>query len=105
MNNQFNNRIDNISIIQDISMLLQALKSYPFFWNNSVVHSSSILTDKIFLQTHVTFCDYLVFHEFQLDVTCILLLLNTLNKRELQIYFFQFVYSLLKYWSNLMRQE
>ena len=28
-------------------------------------HSSSILTDKIFLQTHVTFCDYLVFHEFR----------------------------------------
>ena len=23
------------------------------------------LTDKIFLQTHVTFCDYLVFHEFR----------------------------------------
>ena len=23
------------------------------------------LTDKIFLQTHVTFCDYLVFHEFK----------------------------------------
>ena len=22
------------------------------------------LTDKIFLQTHVTFCEYLVFHEF-----------------------------------------
>ena len=23
------------------------------------------LTDKIFLQTHVTFCEYLVFHEFK----------------------------------------
>ena len=22
------------------------------------------LTDRIFLQTHVTFCEYLVFHEF-----------------------------------------
>ena len=35
-------------------------------------HSSSMyLTDSIFLQTHVTFCDYLVFHEFRrnLDVT------------------------------------
>ena len=29
-------------------------------------HSSSMcLTDKIFLQTHVTFCEYLVFHEFK----------------------------------------
>ena len=28
-------------------------------------HSSSMcLTDRIFLQTHVTFCEYLVFHEF-----------------------------------------
>ena len=28
-------------------------------------HSSSkCLTDRIFLQTHVTFCEYLVFHEF-----------------------------------------
>ena len=23
------------------------------------------LTDKIFLETHVTFCEYLVFHEFK----------------------------------------
>ena len=29
-------------------------------------HSSNIcLTDKIFLQTHVTFCEYLVFREFR----------------------------------------
>ena len=29
-------------------------------------HSSSMcLTDKIFLQTHVTFCEYLLFHEFK----------------------------------------
>ena len=28
-----------------------------------------------------------------LDVTCILLLLNTLNKKVLQIYFFQIVYT------------
>ena len=29
-------------------------------------HSSSMcLTDKTFLQTHVTFCEYLVFHEFK----------------------------------------
>ena len=29
-------------------------------------HSSSMcLTDKIFLQTHVIFCEYLVFHEFK----------------------------------------
>ena len=40
------------SVLYKISLtLLQALKSYPFFWNNSVVigHSSSMcLTDKIF---------------------------------------------------------
>ena len=48
--------------------LLQSLKSYPFFLNKSVVigHSSSIcLTDRIFLQTHVTFCEYLLFREFR----------------------------------------
>ena len=48
--------------------LLQLLKSYPFLRNKSMVigHSSSTcLTDKIFLQTHVTFCDYLVFHRFR----------------------------------------
>ena len=29
-------------------------------------HSSSMcLKDSIFLQTHVTFCEYLVFHEFR----------------------------------------
>ena len=26
------------------------------------------LTDKIFLQTHVTFCEYLVFHEFKCNL-------------------------------------
>ena len=26
------------------------------------------LTDKIFLQTHVTFCEYLVFHEFRCNL-------------------------------------
>ena len=40
MNNQFNNRSYNVSItdVYKISLtLLQALKSYPLFWNNSVV--------------------------------------------------------------------
>ena len=42
-------------------------------------HSSSMcLADRAFLQTHVTFSEYLVFHE--LGFTCILLLLITLNK-------------------------
>ena len=45
-----------ISVLYKISLtLLQALKSYPFFWNNSVVtgHSSCMcLTDRIFLQTN-----------------------------------------------------
>ena len=26
------------------------------------------LTEKIFLQTHVTFCEYLVFHEFKCNL-------------------------------------
>ena len=43
------------------------------------------LTDKMFLQTHVTFCEYLVFHEFNRN------LLNILNKKILQIYFFFFI--------------
>ena len=58
-----------ISVLYKTSpTLLQALKSYPFFRNNSVVirHSSSMcLTDRIFLQTRVTFCEYLVFHVFR----------------------------------------
>ena len=29
------------------------------------------LTDKIFLQTHVTFCEYLVFHEFKRNLVVI----------------------------------
>ena len=48
--------------------VIQALKSYPFFWNISVVvgHSSSMwLSDTAFLQMHVTFCEYLVFREFK----------------------------------------
>ena len=70
-----------------------------------------ILLYCILSQTHVTFCEYLVFHEFRrnllntlnthtmnLDVTCILLLLNTLNKKVSQIYLFRFfIHSLLKY--------
>ena len=64
----------NISIIRTISYtvtLLQALKSYPFFWNNFVVigHSSRMWsTDGAFLQMHVTFCEYLVFHELRRDL-------------------------------------
>ena len=72
-----------ISVLYKMSLtLLQSLKPYPFFWNISMVigHSSSMcLTDRTFLQTHVTFCEYLVFHEFRrnLDVP----LLNILNKK------------------------
>ena len=43
-----------------------------------------------------------------LDVTCIVLLLNILNKKVYvsQIYFFKlFIHSLLKYWGNLMRRR
>ena len=50
-----------ISVLYKMSLtLLQSLKSYPFFWNKSVVtaHSNSMcLTNRIFLQTHVTFCE------------------------------------------------
>ena len=65
MNNQFNNRRYNICITQDISYIItNIIKLYPFFWNNTVVtgHSNSMwLTDRTFLQMHVTFCKYLVF--------------------------------------------
>ena len=47
-------------------------------------HLSSIcLTDRIFLQTRVTFCEYLVFHEFRRN------LLNILNKKVSQINAFE----------------
>ena len=42
INNQFNNRIYNISIIQNISYAVASIKMIS-----------------IFLQTHVTFCEYL----------------------------------------------
>ena len=68
MNNQFNNIIDNISIIQNISYIVASIKVNIHFSEITVVigHSSSIcLIDRIFLQTHVTFCEYLVFHVFR----------------------------------------
>ena len=122
MNNQFNNIIRNIKIIQNISYISASIKVISTLWNNSNVtgHSSRMcLTDRILSQTHVTFCEYLVFHEFRrnllntlstntmnLDVTCILLLLITLNKKVSQIYLFRFfIHSLLEYWSNLMRRK
>ena len=52
MNNQFNNRSYNNSIIQNIPSILQAVLSYPSFAINSVVvrHSSSIwLTNGAFV--------------------------------------------------------
>ena len=51
MNNQFNNRIVNISIVQNNSYVVASIKVMSFLGNNSVVigHSSSIcLTDKTF---------------------------------------------------------
>ena len=53
------------------------------------------LTDKIFLQTHVTFCEYLLFHEFKRDLH---ITLAKYLEQEGITYFFQFVYiySLLK---------
>ena len=46
------------------------------------------LTDRIFLQTHVTFCEYFVFHEFRRNLY-ITLAKNILNKMVSQIYFFE----------------
>ena len=49
------------------------------------------LTDKIFLQTHVTFCEYLVFHEFKRNLY--ITLAKYLEQEGIAIYlFFQFVY-------------
>ena len=64
MNNRFDNISNNVSIIQNISYI--DLGHIHFSEITVVIgHSSSMcLTDKIFLQTHVTFCEYLVFHEF-----------------------------------------
>ena len=65
MSNQFNNRSYHISIIQNISYNVTAIKVIPIFLKQlcSVVigHSSSVWsTDRTFLQMHVTFCEYLV---------------------------------------------
>ena len=48
--------------------MLWAFKSFPVFWHNSVAtgHSSSMcLTDKVSLQTDVTFCEYLMFYDLR----------------------------------------
>ena len=55
-------------------------------------HSSSMcLTDKIFLQTHVTFCEYLVFHKFKRNLH-ITLAKYLEQERIANLLFFQFVY-------------
>ena len=66
MNNQFNNRIYNISIIQNISYVVESIKVIIFSEITLVIgpSCSMCLTDRTFLQTHVTFYEYLVFHEF-----------------------------------------
>ena len=66
MNNQFNNRTDNISIIQNISYVVVSIKVISIFlkyYSAIIGHSSSMCLT--FLQTHVTFCECLVFHEFR----------------------------------------
>ena len=60
-------------------------------------HSSNIcLTGKIFLQTHVTFCDYLVFHEFKRNLY--ITLAKYLEQEGIAnlLFFNLFIYSLLK---------
>ena len=49
------------------------------------------LTDKIFLQTHVIFCEYLVFHEFKHNLY--ITLAKYLEQEGMaNLLFFQFVY-------------
>ena len=50
------------------------------------------LTDKIFLQTHITFCEYLVFHEFKRNLY--ITLAKYLEQEGIAdlLSFFQFVY-------------
>ena len=66
MNNQFNNRTYNISIIQNISYFVASIKIINVSEIILVIgpSCSMCLTDRTFLQTHVTFYEYLVFHEF-----------------------------------------
>ena len=54
------------------------------------------LTDKIFLQTHVTFCEYLVFHEFKSNLY--ITLAKYLEQEGIAdfLFFNLFIYSLLK---------
>ena len=91
--------------------LLQALKSYYLFWNNSVVigHSNQAtlwltklwLIDRTFLQLHVTFCEYLVFHEFRRNLY--ITLAKYLEQEGITgLLYFDFD-SLFKHWRNLMR--
>ena len=55
------------------------------------------LTDKMFLQTHVTLCEYLVFHEFKRNL-CITLAkyLEQEGIADLLFSICLFIYSLLK---------
>ena len=55
------------------------------------------LTDKIFLQTHVTFCEYLLFHEFKRNLY---ITLAKYLEQEGTTYFFQFVYIYIVFLSS-----
>ena len=56
-------------------------------------HSSSMcLTDMIFLQTHVTFCEYLVFHGFIRNLY-ITIAKYFEQEGNASLLFFQFVYT------------
>ena len=61
------NRTSKQYVFKTLTNACHILWMFSVPWINSAVvgHSSSMcLTDRLFLQTHVTFCEYLVFHKF-----------------------------------------
>ena len=97
MNYQLKQTSYNISIIQNTSYIITTTKViliFPKYLCGNRCSSSMWLTDRTFLQIHVTFCEYFRFREFRR--TCILLLLSTLNKKVRNtdfLFFFQVKYT------------
>ena len=66
MNNQFSNQSYNISILQDLSYIIACCKNHTHLFKISAVgigQPSSMWqtdTDRVLIQIHVTFCEYLV---------------------------------------------
>ena len=64
MYNQFKKRNYNISITQNVSYVVTTIEGISIS-SSEINRRQSDIQAVYFLQTHITFCEYLVFHEFR----------------------------------------